>query len=249
MTIINLIRSLLFNIHFFLLTTMLIIVMLPCLFLPFYFIQMVAKIWSFILKTGMKIWLGLEVKIDGNNFLDKTVIYAVKHQSAWETVICTSVFDMPSIVLKKELIYLPIIGLYFLKGRAIPIIRENTIESLKKIVKMAKINLKKGSSILIFPQGTKVPLHASTKDYPYQSGIYFLYSQCNIPVIPVAHNAGLFWPKNSFLKYPNRHKTKTVTLEIMDEIPSGLDKKTFMDKLEKSIEDKTRNLIKEESDG
>ena len=114
---------------------------------------------------------------------------------------------------------------------------------------MAKINLKKGSSILIFPQGTRVPLNASTKDYPYQSGIYFLYSQCNIPVIPVAHNAGLFWPKNSFLKYPDRHKTKTVTLEIMDEIPSGLDKKTFMDRLEKSIEDKTRKLIQEESDG
>ena len=156
---------------------------------------------------------------------------------------------MPSIVLKKELIYLPIIGLYFLKGRAIPIIRENTIESLKKIVKMAKINLKKGSSILIFPQGTRVPLHASTKDYPYQSGIYFLYSQCNIPVIPVAHNAGLFWPKNSFLKYPNKHNTKTVTIEIMDEIPSGLDKKTFMDRLEKSIEDQTRKLIKEECNG
>ena len=112
-----------------------------------------------------------------------------------------------------------------------------------------KINLKKGSSILIFPQGTRVPLHASTKDYPYQSGIYFLYSQCNIPVIPVAHNAGLFWPKNSFFKYPDRHRTKTVTLEIMDEIPSGLDKKTFMDRLEKNIEDKTRKLIQEESDG
>ena len=114
---------------------------------------------------------------------------------------------------------------------------------------MAKINLNKGSSILIFPQGTRVPLHASTKDYPYQSGIYFLYSQCNIPVIPVAHNAGLFWPKNSFLKYPNKHNTKTVTIEIMDEIPIGLDKKTFMDKLEKSIEDKTRKLIIEESNG
>ena len=156
---------------------------------------------------------------------------------------------MPSIVLKKELIYLPIIGLFFLKGRAIPIIRQNTIEALKKIVKMAKKNLNKGSSILIFPQGTRVPLHASTKDYPYQSGIYFLYSQCNIPVIPVAHNAGLFWPKNSFLKYPNKHNTKTVTIEIMDEIPIGLDKKTFMDKLEKSIEDKTRKLIIEESHG
>ena len=132
---------------------------------------------------------------------------------------------------------------------AVEVYIKNRISKTKKIVKLAKINLKKGSSILIFPQGTRVPLSSSTKDYPYQPGIYFLYSQCNIPVIPVAHNAGLFWPKNSFLKYPDRHKTKTVTLEIMDEIPIGLDKKTFMDKLEKSIEDKTTKLIKEESHG
>ena len=193
--VINIIKSVLFNLHFYILTFLLIIVMSPVLILPFWFIKIIAKIWGKILVFGMKIWLGLNLKIIGNYNKNKPCIIAVKHQSAWETVICTSIFDMPSIVLKKELIYLPIIGLYFLKGRAIPIIRENTIESLKKIVKMAKINLKKGSPILIFPQGTRVPLHASTKDYPYQSGIYFLYSQCNIPVIPVAHNAGLFWPK------------------------------------------------------
>ena len=245
----NFIRSVLFNLHFYTLTIFLVVIMSPVLILPFWFIKCIAKIWGGILVLGMKVWLGLNLKIIGNYNKNKPYIIAVKHQSAWETVLCTSLFNMPSIVLKKELIYLPVIGLYFLKGRAIPIIRQNTIEALKKIVKMAKINLNKGSSILIFPQGTRVPLHASTKDYPYQSGIYFLYSQCNIPVIPVAHNAGLFWPKNSFLKYPNRHNTKTVTIEIMDEIPIGLDKKTFMDKLEKSIEDKTRKLIIEESYG
>ena len=247
--IIDFIKSVLFNLYFYLLTTFLVIIMLPVLVLPFGFVKFVAKIWGGILVLGMKIWLGLKVKIIGNYQKNKPCIIAVKHQSAWETIICTSIFDMPSIVLKKELIYLPIIGLYFLRGRGIPITRKNTIEALKKIVKLAKINLKKGSSILIFPQGTRVPLHASTKEYSYQPGIYFLYSQCNIPVIPVAHNAGLFWPKNSFLKFPSRHKTKTVTIEIMDEIPVGLDKTTFMDKLEKSIEDKTRKLIKEESYG
>ncbi len=245
----NLLKSILFNFHFYLLTIMLVIIMSPVLILPFVFIKFIAKIWGGIMVLGMKIWLGLDLKIVGNYNKKKPCIIAVKHQSAWETVLCTSLFEMPSIVLKKELIYLPIIGLYFLKGRAIPIVRSNTIEALKKIVKFAKVNINKGSSILIFPQGTRVPLNASTKNYPYQPGIYFLYSQCNIPVIPVAHNAGLFWPKNSFLKYPNRHKSKTVTIEIMDEIPIGLDKKTFMNKLEKSIEDKTRKLIREESHG
>ena len=245
----NILKSTLFNLYFFLLTFLLVVLMFPILILPFCAIKIVAKLWVFILVSGMKLWLGLNVKIIGKFNKEKSYIIAVKHQSAWETILCTSLFEMPSIVLKKELIYIPIIGLYFLKGRAIPIVRSNTMQSLKKIVISAKANLNKGSSILIFPQGTRVPINASTKEFPYQSGIYFLYSQCNISVLPVAHNAGLFWPKNSFLKYPNRHKTKTVTIEIMDEIPIGLDKKTFMDKLEKTIEDKTRKLIKEESNG
>ena len=145
---INLIRSVLFNLHFYILTFLLVIIMFPVLILPFWFIKIIAKTWGKILVFGMKIWLGLNLKIIGNYNKKKPCIIAVKHQSAWETVICTSVFDMPSIVLKKELIYLPIIGLYFLKGRAIPIIRENTIESLKKIVKMAKVNLKKGDMLV-----------------------------------------------------------------------------------------------------
>ena len=246
MTIINLIRSLLFNIHFFLLTTMLILVMLPCLFLPFYFIQMVAKIWSFILKTGMKIWLGLEVKIDGNNFLDKTVIYAVKHQSAWETIFCTGLFNMPTIIIKRELIFLPIIGFYFLKGGSISINRSNSLDSLKKMSKMAKKAIKKGRSILIFPQGTRVPVYSSTRDYPYLPGVFFLYSQCKIPVVPVAHNAGLFWPKNSFIKFPNNLKSKTVTIKLLDEIPIGLNKNDFLKELESKTEKETNIMIEKE---
>ena len=245
----NIIKSILFNLHFYILTLFLIVIMFPVLFLPFQLTKLTAKIWSLILLSGMKVWLGLNVKIIGSYNKKKPYIFAVKHQSAWETVLCTGLFDMPSIVLKKELIYLPIIGLYFLKGRAIPIVRSNSIEALKRIVKLAKVNLNKGSSILIFPQGTRVPINETTKDYPYQPGIYFLYSQCNIPVIPVAHNAGIFWPKNSFLKYPNKHKSKNVTLEIMKEIPPGLNKKDFMTKLEKMIEDKTNNLIKDEMHG
>lgn len=242
----NLLRSIMFNLHFYMLTILLIIFMFPTLFLPFKYFKIVSKLWTIILINGMKIWLGLDVRIKGSFNHKKTYIVAMKHQSAWETIISTSIFEMPSIVLKKELIYLPLIGLYFLKGKAIPIIRSNTFEALKLIIKKAKRSVNEGSSILIFPQGTRVPLHSSASLYPYHSGVYFLYSKLNIPVLPVSHNAGLFWPKNSFVKYPNRLKSKTVTLEISEEIPPGLDKKKFMCKLEKIIEDKTNYLISSE---
>ena len=88
---------------------------------------------------GMKWWLGTEVKVLGEiPPKDKVVIYAIKHQSAWETVFCTDLFSMPSIVLKKALIYLPVIGLYFLKSGAIPITRDQGINALKKMGRNAK---------------------------------------------------------------------------------------------------------------
>ena len=243
----NIIKSFMFNLHFFVFTTLLIIIMLPCLFLPFYFVQRVAKIWCFVLKTGMKIWLRIDIKVHGNSYQQRNVIYAVKHQSAWETIICTGLFDMPTIVIKRELVFLPIIGLYFLKGGSIPINRSDNFDSLKKMARMAKKAIKKGRSILIFPQGTKVPVNSDTRDYPYLPGVFFLYSQCKIPVVPVAHNAGLLWPKNSFIKFPNNLKSKTVTMKLLDEIPVGLNKNDFLKELETKTETETKRLIKEET--
>ena len=242
----NIIRSILFNIHFLLLTSVLVIVMLPCLFLPFWFVKNVAKLWCYILTSGMSLWLGIKIKFSGNSISKKPVIYAVKHQSAWETIICTGVFNMPSIVMKRELMFLPIIGLYFLKGGSIPITRSNNLQSLKKISKMAKRAINRGRSVLIFPQGTRVPLYSSAEEYPYLPGVYFIYSQLKIPVVPVVHNAGLLWPKNSFIKYPDKVKSKTITLEILNEIPAGLEKNKFMQTLEQNIETSTNRLIKKE---
>ena len=80
---------------------------------------------------------------------------------------------------------------------------------------------------MIFPQGTRVPLNSTIEEFPYLPGVYFLYSQLKIPVIPIAHNAGLLWPKNSFIKYPNRLKSKTVTLKMLKQIPPGMEKRNL----------------------
>ncbi len=246
MSKINIIKSILFNLHFYIFTSILVIVCIPLLFLPGDMMRTVSKFWAFILTTGMKTWLGVDYKVIGKIPQKNDVIYAIKHQSAWETVICTYLFKMPSIVLKKELIFLPFIGLYFLRGGGIAITRSNTLQSLKKMSLMAKGALKKGKSIMIFPQGTRVPINTK-KEYPYLPGVYFIYSQCKVPVIPVAHNAGLLWPKNSFFKYPNKLKSKSISLEILDAIPPGLNKKNFMELLENKIESSTNKLIKKET--
>ena len=107
----------------------------------------------------------------------------------------------------------------------------------------AKKAVKEKRSMMIFPQGTRVSPGTSSKEKPYLPGVFLLYSQAKVPVIPVAHNAGLLWPKNSFLKYPNRLKSKSITLKILPEIQPGLSKQEFLAKLETAIETSSDELI------
>ena len=244
----NVLRSLLFNIQFYLGTSILVTICLPCLLFPRPVVLFVNRIWCLIMIKGMKWWLNTDINIIGEiPSKNKVVIYAIKHQSAWETVFCTDLFSMPSIVLKKALIFLPVIGLYFLRSGAIPITRDQGINALKKMGRKAKQAVKKRRSMMIFPQGTRVNPGVTTKEKPYLPGVFFLYSQTKVSVIPVAHNAGLLWPKNSFIKYPNRLKSKSITIKILPEIQPGLSKIEFLQKLETIIEDSSNDLIKLES--
>ncbi len=241
------IKSIFFNIYFYFLTMILVLVCLPLLIFSYKGMLIVSRFWEMILTSGMKLFFSLTINVIGKHDPKKQVIYAVKHHSAWETVFCTGFFRMPAIVLKKELVFLPIIGLYFLIGGSIAISRENTLQALKKISLKAKKAVDKGRSIMIFPQGTRVPINDDKKQYPYLPGVYFIYKQSNLPVIPVAHNAGLFWPKNSFMKFPNNLKSNAVSIQFLDEIPVGLNKHDFMQLLEEKIESGTHKLIQKEN--
>ena len=123
-------------------------------------------------------------------------------------------------------------------------IRDRGLNALRKMGRNAKKAVKENRSMMIFPQGTRVNPGISSKDKPYLPGVFFLYSQAKVPVVPVAHNAGLLWPKNSFLKYPNRLRSKSVTIQILPEIKPGLSKQEFLTKLENIMETASDKLIK-----
>jgi len=233
-----------FNIQFYLGTSILVTLCLPCLLFSRDVVMVVNRIWCLIMIKGMKWWLGTDIKVIGKlPSKNKVVIYAIKHQSAWETVFCTDLFAMPSIVLKKALIYLPVIGLYFLRSGAIPITRDQGINALKKMGRNAKKAVNENRSMMIFPQGTRVNPGITPEEKPYLPGVFFLYNQTKVPVIPVAHNAGLLWPKNSFMKYPDRLKTKKITIKILPAINPGMSKIEFLKKLESDIESNSNELI------
>ena len=151
----------------------------------------------------------------------------MKHQSAWETIILSWLLHAPAFVLKVELLRLPVIGLFFLKTGCIPVDRADGLRALRKMRDAAIELAAQGRSLLIFPQGTRVPPGASK---PYEIGVFALYESTGLPVVPVALNSGLVWPRNSWLKYPG-----TVDIHFLEPIQPGLTRKQFMAKLEQQI--------------
>ena len=223
------IRSFIFNSVFYVGTAILVLVMGPVLLLPSFMARYIARFWGWLAHKQLYI-VGIRQREYGSKHLDKQVIYAVKHQSAWETIILSWLLNAPAFVLKVELLRLPIIGLFFIKTGCIPVDRADGMRALKKMRNAALELAAQRRSMLIFPQGTRVPSGASK---PYEIGVFALYESTGLPVVPVALNSGLVWPRNSWLKHPG-----TVDIHFLQPIQPGLTRKQFMTKLEQRIESK-----------
>ncbi len=222
-------KSFVFNSLFYVGTAVLVIIMGPLLFLPPRFTRMIARFWGWLAFILLHI-VGIRQAISGDRHLQSQVIYAVKHQSAWETIILSWILASPSFVLKRELLRLPIIGRFFLKTGCIPVDRSAGMKALRAM-RVAAVDLAgKGRSMLIFPQGTRV---APGAEQPYEIGVFALYEATGLPVVPVALNSGHVWPRNSWLKYPG-----CVTVEFLQPIEPGLDRKHFMAVLKQRIEER-----------
>ena len=223
------IRSFIFNSAFYVGTTILVVVMGPMLLLPPFMARYIARFWGWLAHKQLYI-AGICQREYGDRCLDKQVIYAVKHQSAWETIILSWLLHAPAFVLKVELLRLPSIGLFFIKTGCIPVDRADGMRALRKMRDAALELVAQGRSLLIFPQGTRVSPGASK---PYEIGVFALYESTGLPVVPVALNSGLVWPRNSWLKHPG-----TVDIHFLEPIQPGLTRKQFMAKLEQQIESK-----------
>jgi 1-acyl-sn-glycerol-3-phosphate acyltransferase len=185
-------------------------------------------------------WIsGISFRLEGNVPKGKQVIYAVKHQSAWETMVLFWVLYDPIIVMKQELMRIPFIGWVFKRTGSIGVDRSAGMAALKKLKRDALIALETGRPLLIFPQGTRV---LPRTEAPYQIGVYALYSATGLPVVPVALNSGSFWPRKGIRKYPG-----CITLEFLPEIAPGLQRAAFMATLEEQIEQATARLEKGDS--
>ena len=144
------IRSFIFNSAFYVGTAILVVVMGPVLLLPPFMARYIAQFWGWLAHKQLYI-VGIRQREYGDRHLDKQVIYAVKHQSAWETIILSWLLHAPAFVLKVELLRLPIIGLFFIKTGCIPVDRADGMRAVRKIRDAALKLAAQGRSMLIFP--------------------------------------------------------------------------------------------------
>ncbi|NOT64830.1 MAG: 1-acyl-sn-glycerol-3-phosphate acyltransferase [Methylotenera sp.] len=166
-----------------------------------------ASYWARCALHWLKLTCNLGFEVRGReNIPDHPSIILCKHQSAWETIALQVIFPPQIWVMKRELLYIPFLGWAWVALSAIPIDRSAGREALKKLVKHGKDRLARGLWVVIFPEGTRI---APGERGKYHIGGAWLASQTQSTVSPVAHNAGLFWRKNAFIK-----QAGTITVSI-----------------------------------
>lgn len=230
-------RSLLFNIAFFGWTTVACIGLLWMLLLPRPQMIAVVRWYMSTIAWLERTILGLRYEVRGleNVPAEGSFIIAAKHQSAWETMKLHLIFGDPAIILKRELTWIPIWGWYAKKARTIAIDRGAGGRAVASLVRNSRPVVAEGRPIVIFPQGTRV---APGKYSNYRIGVGVLYDELEIPILPVALNAGVYWPRHSFMKKPG-----TIMVEILPPIQPGLTRAQAMRELETRLEEASDRLV------
>jgi 1-acyl-sn-glycerol-3-phosphate acyltransferase len=197
------------------------------------------------LKLHARICLWLQALICGTrtevrgreNIPSGACLVVAKHQSAWDTFALIPLFDDPAIVLKDELKWIPFYGWFILKFDHILVKRERAAVALKAMVTAAQVRAQSGRQILIFPEGSRMAPGAPPD---YKPGYIALYESLGVPLVPLALNSGLFWPRRDWLRHPG-----TVVVEILPPMAPGRPRAQVRREVEAMIEQSADRLLVE----
>jgi 1-acyl-sn-glycerol-3-phosphate acyltransferase len=231
-------RGLAFNVAFFAWTAIAGVIGLPFLIAPRAVTMRFGQFWAHIVLVLLRIIVGLDHEIRGLDRIPRGgCIIAMKHQSAWDTLILHVVLSDFAAVVKRELLLVPFYGWYAARAGSIAIDRKAGASALRRMVAAARPVAAQGRPIVIFPEGTRV---APGARLPYQPGVAALYQALALPLVPAAVNSGYFWGRRSFVKRPGR-----IVLEFLDPIPPGWPRRRVMAELEHRIEIAAALLLRE----
>ena len=215
-------RSLAFNTAFYLNNVIQMIVWTPFYFFgPRRFAWWIVRNWSRSHVWLMKVIVGTRHEVRGReNLPPGGFIIAPKHQSAWDTFAFLPWWPDPAYILKRQLMWIPLFGWYIARMNMIAIDRGSHDQAIRSINAGATKAMADGRQLIIYPEGTRRPPGA---DPAYKTGIFHIYDKLDVPVVPIAHVAGLFWPRRKFMRYPG-----LIEVEVLEPIEPGLSKDQFM---------------------
>lgn len=193
-------RSLIFTIGQWLFTPIFTIVAL--LTFPFSRIKRneIISLWARSMLWWLRVTCNITYELKGAENIPTTpCVILAKHQSAWETLAFQLIFPPQVYVMKRELLWIPFFGWGLAMTSPIAINRGAGRQALKQLVKLGKQRLASGLWVVVFPEGTRIPPGKHSK---FHIGGAWLASGSKATVLPVAHNAGLHWAKNTMLKRP-----------------------------------------------
>ncbi|PIE83726.1 MAG: 1-acyl-sn-glycerol-3-phosphate acyltransferase [Candidatus Contendobacter odensis] len=216
-----LLRSFLFSIGMVLSTAIISTAVLLCFPLPFAYRYKVSQLWSRFNLWWLSVTCRINYQVHGAEHIpDHPVVIMSKHQSTWETLFFQQYLPPVAWVIKRELLWIPLFGWALYLLRPIAINRQASISSVKQVIRRGGAHLKQGQWVVIFPEGTRTAPHTRQR---YGIGGAALASQNGYPVLPVALNAGEYWPRKSFIKYPGTIKVVFgASIETKDRSPQAI---------------------------
>ncbi|MCX8508499.1 MAG: lysophospholipid acyltransferase family protein, partial [Rhodobacteraceae bacterium] len=184
--------------------------------------------WSAAVLVGLRSEIRGEVPTD-------EVIIAAKHQSFFDIIMIVSVVPRPKFIMKKELLWAPILGWYAQKIGCIPVDRGRRSAAMARMVADVKAGTALPGQLIIYPQGTRVAAGAVK---PYKAGVGVLYNELGQDCVPAAANVGVFWPRHGILRKPG-----LAVVEFLPRIPAGASVADFMARLEPAVERASNRLM------
>jgi 1-acyl-sn-glycerol-3-phosphate acyltransferase len=193
------------------------------------------------LYCSIMLWLaraicGIRVEVRGPTPQGEVLVCS-KHQSFLDILILVHALPRAKFVMKRELRYVPIFGLYATRIGSTPVARGERGRAMKAMVRHVEGGRTDGGQLVIYPQGTRVAPGAYR---PYKVGAGVLYERLGLPCAPAATNAGLFWPRRKWWRRPG-----TAVIEFLEPLPPGLPIKEFMARIEPAIETASDRLMRE----
>jgi 1-acyl-sn-glycerol-3-phosphate acyltransferase len=165
------------------------------------------------------------------------VLVAAKHQSFFDIILIFSAMPRPRFIMKRELVWAPVLGQYALRMGCIPVDRGKRGEAIRKMLADVRTGRADPGQLIIYPQGTRIVPGVKA---PYKKGTAALYEELGQPCVPVATNVGLFWPRRGLRRTPG-----VAVVEFLPPIPPGLPPREFMARLEAVIEPRSNMLMAE----